>query len=229
MDRNKFCILAPALIFIVGNFGCASLLSVIASQERWVGIYQAPFQKQVGVVIADLSKFAGSIKSDLVFKNETVGFEGKGKFAGEVRGQKVSMAGQVHDSIQGCTSVSMEGTMKNDVMEGTFTQQVGSLSASGRFVLVKLTHTTYLGSVRIHHTTQAGKQLIDLGVAYEGLLGPGRPDVYGPGIHADATGRPFSWRTDDGQMTFGRVKENAYGLGVGMDQFGRPVRAKPLW
>lgn len=25
------------------------------------------------------------------------------------------------------------------------------------------------------------------------------------------------------------IKENTYGLGVGADQFGRPVRAKPAW
>jgi len=68
---------------------------------------------------------------------------------------------------------------------------------------------------------------IDLGVTDNGLLGSGKKDAYGPGIHSDATGRPFFWETDTGQKYNGPVKENAYGLGVGMDQFGRPVRAKP--
>ncbi len=113
--------------------------------------------------------------------------------------------------------------------EGTFSQRAGDEIFRGRFALVRLTHTTYVGGVPRHQVSNAGQTIIDLGVASAGLLGPGRPDVYGPGIHADATGRPFPWRTDDGQMAFGPVKANAYGLGVGMDQFGRPVRATALW
>lgn len=53
-------------------------------------------------------------------------------------------------------------------------------------------------------------------------------DTYGPGIHSDSTGRPFQWRTSDGQTTtFERVRPNAYGPGVGMDDYGRPVRVTP--
>lgn len=61
----------------------------------------------------------------------------------------------------------------------------------------------------------------------EGLMGPARRDAYGPGIHADGTGRLFEWRTRDGQVERGKVKRNAYGLGVGMDASGRPVTATP--
>jgi hypothetical protein len=60
-----------------------------------------------------------------------------------------------------------------------------------------------------------------------GLLGPQRTDAYGPGVHADGTGRPFEWRTRDGQVERGAVRRNAYGLGVGMDASGRPVVATP--
>jgi len=61
------------------------------------------------------------------------------------------------------------------------------------------------------------------------FLRPYRKDAYGPGLHSDATGRPFRWRTKDGQLVppGSRVQPDAYGLGVGMDQFGRPVKPKP--
>lgn len=229
-------ILAVALAITLAGLGCSAMRKHCAatwgigvSQARWVGVYQLPVEKEVGVIIADFSKFADLIESTFVFKNETLNLEGQGKLDGEVHGNKVSMIGQVHDSIQGNTSISMKGNIKDEIMEGTFTQRTANSSFTGRFVLVRLTHTTYPGGVRIHRTTRAGQTLIDLGVASEGLLGPGRPHAYGPGIHSDATGRPFAWRTNDGQMVFGKVKENAYGLGVGMDQFGRPVTAKPLW
>ncbi len=62
-----------------------------------------------------------------------------------------------------------------------------------------------------------------------GLLSPMKPNAYGPGIHSDATGRPFKFKTFDGQdVGIFKVKPNAYGPGVGMDEFGRPVRAVPL-
>ena len=73
------------------------------------------------------------------------------------------------------------------------------------------------------------QRTIDLGVGSLGLLGPGRVDAYGPGINSDAMGRPFTWRTNQGEAVMGPVKPTAYGLGVGMDQFGRPVRETPLW
>jgi len=52
-------------------------------------------------------------------------------------------------------------------------------------------------------------------------------NAYGPGLHADRYGRPFEYRTDDGQAVpgFVQVQPNGYGLGVGVDQYGRPVRA----
>ena len=117
----------------------------------------------------------------------------------------------------------------DDQLEATYTQTLGDESLSGQVVLVRTSQTTYYGVFGNYHITGSGQQLINLGVASPGLLGPGRPDAYGPGLHSDATGRPFSWRTQDGSMSFGLVKTNAYGLGVGMDSFGRPVRAVPRW
>ena len=62
-----------------------------------------------------------------------------------------------------------------------------------------------------------------------GLLSPMEHDAYGPGIHSDATGRPFKFKTFDGEdIGIFKVKPDAYGPGVGMDEFGRPVRAVPL-
>ena len=67
-----------------------------------------------------------------------------------------------------------------------------------------------------------------------GFLGPYSPNAYGPGMNADATGRPFIWKPDPGfgpPDPFSQVQPNAYGLGVGMDQYGRPVRpaCPPGW
>jgi len=63
------------------------------------------------------------------------------------------------------------------------------------------------------------------------LLQPFNHNAYGPGIHSDAAGRPFEYRTYDYQQQAvpGNVPvtPNAYGLGVGMDAYGRPVRAYP--
>lgn len=52
-------------------------------------------------------------------------------------------------------------------------------------------------------------------------------EVYGPGIYQDATGRPFGFFTREGEQAPGPVKLNGYGLGVHMDQYGRPVHAIP--
>jgi hypothetical protein len=64
-------------------------------------------------------------------------------------------------------------------------------------------------------------------VTGNGLLGPYRRNAYGLGMHSDATGRPFTFRTQDGEDVGGRVKVDAYGPGVHMDTFGRPVFAVP--
>ena len=71
----------------------------------------------------------------------------------------------------------------------------------------------------------------DPGLLGSGLLGPVTPNAYGPGIHSDATGRPFRWVPQQGGMVdpFSRVTPNAYGPGIGMDQYGRPVTPTPLW
>jgi hypothetical protein len=59
------------------------------------------------------------------------------------------------------------------------------------------------------------------------LLGPGRPDAYGPGINADATGRPFWYVPQFGGSVLGPVRPNVYGPGIGSDGTGRPVFAVP--
>ena len=59
------------------------------------------------------------------------------------------------------------------------------------------------------------------------LLGPAEVDAYGPGLHSDGTGRPFTYRTRDGRQVFGPVTPSGYGFGVHIDQYGRPVYAVP--
>lgn len=59
-------------------------------------------------------------------------------------------------------------------------------------------------------------------------LGPIKQDAYGPGINADATGRPFQWQPHGTDQTSPdptlRVTPNAYGLGVHTDPYGRIVQ-----
>jgi hypothetical protein len=80
----------------------------------------------------------------------------------------------------------------------------------------------------IQHSGQAG-------LLGRGFLGPYTPNAYGPGMNADATGRPFIWQPQRGGTGFPdptlQVKPDAYGQGVGMDQYGRPVRpaCPPGW
>jgi len=72
------------------------------------------------------------------------------------------------------------------------------------------------------------KRVYPMAPTGSGLLGPAKQDAYGPGIWSDGTGRPFHWRTQDGQrVPFGQVKPDAYGPGIGMDIYGRPVKAVP--
>lgn len=51
-----------------------------------------------------------------------------------------------------------------------------------------------------------------------------RPNAFGPGVHMDATGRPYRDQAVGGGTVLQPVQPNAYGLGVGMDATGRPVR-----
>ena len=69
------------------------------------------------------------------------------------------------------------------------------------------------------------------GLAGSGFLGGYTPNAYGPGMNADATGRPFVWQPDFGGPALGQITPNAYGPGVGMDATGRPVRpaCPPGW
>jgi hypothetical protein len=56
-------------------------------------------------------------------------------------------------------------------------------------------------------------------------------NAYGPGIHSDATGRPYTWQPTLGHTgtVLGPVKPDAYGPGVGMDATGKPVQAVPQY
>jgi hypothetical protein len=58
---------------------------------------------------------------------------------------------------------------------------------------------------------------------------PDGQNAYGPGIHSDATGRPYTWQPTLGHTggVLGPVKPNAYGPGIGMDATGKPVQAVP--
>lgn len=59
------------------------------------------------------------------------------------------------------------------------------------------------------------------------LLPPITPNAYGPGINNDATGRPFMWKPQFGGSGYPdptiQVQPYGYGLGVPMDQYGRPL------
>ena len=80
---------------------------------------------------------------------------------------------------------------------------------------------TYAGDEQAHNAELFGQNLNG-----QPLLGQQHKDAYGPGIHSDATGRPFSWQAEGETRPdpLLQVKPNAYGPGVGSDQFGRPVR-----
>ena len=51
-------------------------------------------------------------------------------------------------------------------------------------------------------------------------------NAFGPGIHMDATGRPYKDNPGAGGPALEPVHPNVYGPGVGMDATGRPVRPK---
>lgn len=67
---------------------------------------------------------------------------------------------------------------------------------------------------------------------YNGLLPPYQHDAYGPGIHSDGSGRPFTYQARDGKTLSpifqGDVKRDGYGPGVHTDRFGRLVYDRPL-
>lgn len=80
-------------------------------------------------------------------------------------------------------------------------------------------------------STAADYALSSSSLLGKGFLGPYTPNAYGPGMNADATGRPFIWRPDFGGPALGSITPNAYGPGVSMDATGRPVRpaCPPGW
>ena len=54
----------------------------------------------------------------------------------------------------------------------------------------------------------------------EGLLDPSMPDVYGPSVNQDGTGRPWFWQpegTQDGPNPALEVEPNVFGPGIGME------------
>ena len=230
----KHIITLVACLAMLFSLGCAH-----KPTSSWVGAYQIPNNNEAGIVVADFYILADKLDVTCSFHNNTYNFDGTGRLKGKIDDQKFILSGMLIDKAQGRTLIELNGTIRGDTLEGSFVQKTigGDISITGGMTMVRTSYnqvrtsyTTYRGDVTWQRHTVADQQLIDLGAASQGLLGPGRADVYGPGIHADATGRPFSWRTEDGSaVIFGRVKENAYGLGVGMDQFGRPVRARPLW
>jgi len=63
-----------------------------------------------------------------------------------------------------------------------------------------------------------------------GLSGDYQSEAYGLGTNGDQYGRSFNWQYRDGSTVSpifnNDVKPGAYGPGVGMDPFGRPVRRK---
>ena len=72
--------------------------------------------------------------------------------------------------------------------------------------------------------------LLPVSVTAQPYLGPYRPDVYGPGINSDATGRPFTWQPSPGYGSadpLSPVRPDVFGPGTGADQYGRPVQPVP--
>jgi hypothetical protein len=80
----------------------------------------------------------------------------------------------------------------------------------------------------------AGDKEYGFAVSSDGFLPPARHDAYGPGIDADASGRPFFWSpktegsnapplSPDATL---RIRPDAYGPGLGADQYGRPVERR---
>lgn len=54
-------------------------------------------------------------------------------------------------------------------------------------------------------------------------------DAYGPGVHADKTGRAFTFEDERGRkVPQGRIQIDLFGRDKHQAEDGRPVRAKPL-
>ena len=89
----------------------------------------------------------------------------------------------------------------------------------------------HLGATQTQKATQKNKkdQQQGFGSSWDNnqtFIQPYQHNTYGPGVHSDATGKPFEWKTRNGESTesFNKVKPNGYGHGVGMDIYGRPVK-----
>jgi len=60
-------------------------------------------------------------------------------------------------------------------------------------------------------------------------LGPVQADAYGPGVNADAAGRPFVYATPGQPLDpLLDVRPHALGPDAGLDQYGRPALAQPF-
>lgn len=230
---QSFVVLALASSMASCTFGrrlVAANYGVGVADEIWTGVYEVPGTGEVGSVVAQLRQFADIYSGQFAFKNETYNFVGAGELKGQLRSdQTFELAGTLSDTAQGPSVILLEGKRAQDTMEGTYQQTFGAQAVAGRFLLVRLSRTTYVGGFRSHQVTAPGRDLLDLGADPSGLLGPARPDAYGPGIHADSTGRPFRWRAEDGSTVLGDVRPNTYGPGIGSDATGRPVHAAPAW
>ncbi len=83
-------------------------------------------------------------------------------------------------------------------------------------------------------SAQQDNETYRFGLTNDGLLPPARHNAYGPGIDSDAAGQPFHWVPKDSsqsqQHSFPdptlRVVPDGYGLGVGSDQYGRPIERR---
>lgn len=61
------------------------------------------------------------------------------------------------------------------------------------------------------------------------FMKPYHHNTHGPGVHSDATGKPFEWKTRNGETSHSnKVNPDGYGLGGGMDEYGRPVKPSPF-
>ncbi|MFN8544624.1 MAG: hypothetical protein U0807_10545 [Candidatus Binatia bacterium] len=201
----------------------------MVADGEWVGAYELPTEGQLGVLRMMFRRQAAGLTARVIFRNQTLGFDGSASLLGDDRGGRLSLRGILESGGHTLGAVEIEGARQGDILEGTFRQESPEGTYLGRFAAVRPTKGWVPLVGLAPGASPPRARAIDLGAATSGLLGPGRADAYGPGVNADATGRPFSWRTEQGEAIIGPVKPNAYGLGVGMDQFGRPVRATPFW
>ena len=249
----KHIITLVACLTMLFSLGCAHKPTsgcAYKPTSSWVGSYKIPNTDDAGIVVADFYILADKLDVTCGFHSNTYNFDGTGRLKGKLDDQKFILSGMLVDKVQGQTLIELNGTIRGDTLEGSFVQKTigGDISITGGVTMIRTNYTTYQGNVRWQRPTGANQQLIDPDVASpsdsninrihtpepmpapsKGFLPPYKQDAYGPGIWSDGTGRPFQWKTNDGQtVPFGKVKTDAYGPGIGADQYGRPVTPEPL-